>query len=73
MIKFLKQIMSGKANYHHRNIVYVGEKIPKPHSQEFIGTVKIREFTNVRAAVLNFFHPKQSLILELAGQVFLRH
>ena len=51
MIKFLKQIMSGKVNYHQMNIVYVGKKIPKPHSQEFIGTVKIREFTNVRAAV----------------------
>jgi len=51
MIKFLKQIMSGKANYHQRNIVYVGEKIPKRHSREFIVTVKIREFTNVRAAV----------------------
>jgi len=26
MIKFLKQIMSGKANYHQRNIVYVEKK-----------------------------------------------
>jgi len=51
MIKFLKQIMSGKANYHQRNIVYVGKKIPKLHSQEFIGTVKIKELTNVHAAV----------------------
>jgi len=65
--------MNGKTNYRQKNIVYAGKKIPKPHSQEFIGTVKIKEFTNARAAVLNFFHPKQSLILELAGQVFLRH
>ena len=36
MIKFLKQIMSGKVNCHQRNIVYVGKKIPKPHSREFI-------------------------------------
>ena len=50
MIKFLKQIMSGKANYHRRNIVYVGKKIPKPHSQEFIVTVKIMVLTNVHAA-----------------------
>ena len=51
MIKFLKQIMSGKANYHQRNIVYAGKKIPKPHSREFIGTVKIKGLTNVHAAV----------------------
>jgi len=51
MIKFLKQIMSGKANYHQRNIVYVGGKIPKPHSREFIGTEKITGLTNVHAAV----------------------
>jgi len=43
--------MSGKANYHQRNIVYVGEKIPKPHSQEFIVTVKIKGLTNAHAAV----------------------
>ena len=43
--------MNGKTNYRQKNIVYAGKKIPKPHSQEFIGTVKIREFTNVRAAV----------------------
>ena len=49
--KFLKQIMSGKVNYHQRNIVYVGKKIPKPHSREFIGTVKIKGLTNVHAAV----------------------
>jgi len=48
-------MMNGKTNYRQKNIVYAGKKIPKPHSQEFIGTVKIREFTNVRAAVLNFF------------------
>ena len=65
--------MNGKTSYRQKNIVYAEKKIPKPHSQEFIGTVKIREFRNVRAVVLNFFHPKQSLILELAGQVFLRH
>ena len=51
MIKFLKPIMSGKANYHRRNIVYVGEKIPKPHSQGFIVTVKIKGLTNVHAVV----------------------
>jgi len=51
MIKFLKQIMSGKVNYHQRNIVYVGKKIPKLHSREFIGTVKIKGLTNVHAAV----------------------
>jgi len=51
MIKFLKQIMNGKTSYRQKNIVYAGKKIPKPHSQEFIVTVKIREFTNVRAAV----------------------
>ena len=50
MIKFLKQIMSGKANYHRRNIVYVEEKILNPHSQEFIVTVKIKGLTNVHAA-----------------------
>ena len=60
-------------NYRQKNIVYAGKKIPKLHSQEFTVTVKLREFTNVHAAVLNFFNPKQSLILELAGQVFLRH
>jgi len=43
--------MSGKANYHQRNIVYVGGKIPKPHSQEFILTVKIKGLTNVHVAV----------------------
>jgi len=73
MIKFLKQIMSGKANYHQRNIVYAGKKIPNPHSLEFIGTVKIKGLTNVHAAVWNFFHLKQSLILELVGLAFLRH
>ena len=51
MIKFLKQIMSGKANYHRRNIVYVGKKIPKPHSQEFIVTVKIKGLTNAHVVV----------------------
>ena len=51
MIKFLKQMMSGKANYHQSNIVYVGKKIPKPHSREFIWTVKIKGLTNVHAAV----------------------
>jgi len=51
MIKFLKQIMNGKTSYRQKNIVYAGKKIPKLHSQEFIVTVKIREFTNVRAAV----------------------
>jgi len=51
MTKFLKQIMNGKANYHRKNITYAGKKILSLHSQEFIGTVKIREFTNVRAAV----------------------
>jgi len=51
MIKFLKQIMSGKVNYHQMNIVYVEKKIPKPHSQEFIGTEKIKGLTNVHAAV----------------------
>ena len=51
MIKFLKQIMSGKANYHQRNIVYVGKKIPKPQSHEFIVTVNIKGLTNVHAAV----------------------
>ena len=33
------------------NIIYVGKKIPKPHSREFIGTVKIKGLTNVHAAV----------------------
>ena len=47
--------MNGKTHYRQKNIVYVGKKILKPHSQEFIGTVKIRGFTNVRAVVLNFF------------------
>ena len=51
MIKFLKQIMSGKANYHQRNIVYVGKKIPKLHLREFIVTVKIKGLTNVHAVV----------------------
>ena len=51
MIKFLKQIMSGKANYRRRNIVYVGKKILKHHSQEFIVTVKIKGLTNVHAVV----------------------
>jgi len=51
MIKFLKQMMSGKANYHQKNIVCVEEKIPKPHSREFIVTVKIKGLTNVHAAV----------------------
>jgi len=51
MIKFLKQIMSGKANYQQKSIVYEGKKIPKPHSREFIVTVKIKGLTNVRAAV----------------------
>ena len=51
MIKFLKQIMSGKANYQQRNITYAGKKTPKPHSREFIGTVKIKGLTNVHAAV----------------------
>ena len=51
MIKFLKQIMSGKANYHQKNIVFVGGKILKPHSREFIVTVKIKGLTNVHAAV----------------------
>jgi len=44
-------LMNGKANYHQRNIVYVGKKIPKSHSREFIGTVKIKELTNVHAVV----------------------
>ena len=51
MIKFLKQIMSGKANYHQRNIIYVGEKIPKPNSQEFIVTEKIKGLTNAHVVV----------------------
>ena len=51
MIKFLKQIMSGKANYHQKNIVYAEKKTLKLHSREFIGTVKIKERTNVHAVV----------------------
>ena len=66
-------MMNGKTNYRQKNIVYVGKKILRPHSEEFIVTVKITEFTNVRAAVLNFFRLKQNSILELVGQVFLRH
>ena len=51
MIKFLKQIMSGKASYRQKNIVYAEKKILNPHSQEFIGIVKIKGLTNVHAAV----------------------
>jgi hypothetical protein len=51
MIKFLKQMMSGKPSYHQRNIVYVGKKIQSHHSQEFIGIVKIKGLTNVLAVV----------------------
>ena len=51
MIKFLKQIMSGKVNYHKRNIVYVGKKIQNRHSPEFIVIVKIKGLTNVLAVV----------------------
>ncbi len=50
-MKFLKHIISGKVNYHQMNTVYVGKKIPKPHSREFIGTVKIKGLTNVHAVV----------------------
>ena len=51
MIKFLKQMMSGKVNYHQRNTVYVGKKIQSHHSQEFIVIVKIMELTNVLVVV----------------------
>jgi len=43
--------MNGKTSYRQKNIVYAEKKILKHHAQEFIVTVKIREFTNVRAAV----------------------
>ncbi len=43
--------MNGKTYYRQKNIVYAGKKTPKPHSREFIGTVKIKGLTNVHAAV----------------------
>ena len=42
--------MNGKINYLQKNIVFAEKKIPKPHSQEFIVTVKIKALTNVHAA-----------------------
>ena len=43
--------MNGKTSYRQKNIVYAEKKIPKPHSQEFIGTVKIKGLTNAHVVV----------------------